>query len=163
MREFGHGENILGQSARLSGLCGHCWNGRLCIAPDGAAYPCVMARKWPVGDVLRTSLADIVRDARLEDVRKTIFDTVWLPKVTSKRANSSAGGKPEPPSPSPDCTPGCAPDQCLQTCSPELHTCGPVSCPQSCDPNHIQDYPTESPPAEPVEDCPQTCSPDLST
>jgi MoaA/NifB/PqqE/SkfB family radical SAM enzyme len=45
-REFGRGETVLGQGARLSGLCGHCWAGKLCIAPDGEAYPCVMARQW---------------------------------------------------------------------------------------------------------------------
>jgi len=38
--------------------------GRLCVAPDGDAYPCVMARQWPVGNVLETPLARIVQAAR---------------------------------------------------------------------------------------------------
>ena len=38
-REFGRGQHVVSQSARLSGLCGHCWAGKLCVAPDGAAYP----------------------------------------------------------------------------------------------------------------------------
>lgn len=33
IREFGRGEQILAQKARLSGLCGHCWSGKLCITP----------------------------------------------------------------------------------------------------------------------------------
>jgi MoaA/NifB/PqqE/SkfB family radical SAM enzyme len=63
VREFGRGEEILSRPARLEGLCGHCWSGKLCIAPDGTAYPCVMARQWPVGNVLETSLAEIVGGA----------------------------------------------------------------------------------------------------
>ena len=166
-REFGRGERILGQSARLSGLCGHCWAGKLCIAPDGETYPCVMARKWPVGNVLETSLSDVVRGKRLEDIRQTVFDTVWLSKTSSKGRHFLDGVRSGPVSPSPDCTPygdapekspRAEPEECPQTCSPDLSTCGPVSCPQSCEPNRIEDVPDKN-----TEECPQTCSPDLST
>ena len=64
LREFGRGQNILTQPARLEGLCGHCWVGKLCISPDGAAFPCVMARQWPVGNVLEQPLAEIVAGVR---------------------------------------------------------------------------------------------------
>ena len=76
-REFGRGEQVLARPARLEGLCGHCWSGKLCIAPDGVAYPCVMARHWPVGNVVEMSLAEIVAGRSLEAMRQTIFDTVW--------------------------------------------------------------------------------------
>jgi MoaA/NifB/PqqE/SkfB family radical SAM enzyme len=39
VREFGRGEDVLGRSARLSGLCGHCWAGKLCIAPMAKPTP----------------------------------------------------------------------------------------------------------------------------
>ena len=29
---FGRGEDLLGGPAGLDGLCGHCWDGRLCVA-----------------------------------------------------------------------------------------------------------------------------------
>jgi MoaA/NifB/PqqE/SkfB family radical SAM enzyme len=116
VREFGRGEEILGQQAQMSGLCGHCWDGKLCVAPDGAALPCVMARQWPVGNVLEAPLADIVGGEPLQDIRQTIFDTVWLPKTSMA------------------CTP-----ECPQLCSPDLSSCTPMSCdpahcPQSCSP-----------------------------
>jgi pyruvate-formate lyase-activating enzyme len=116
VREFGRGEEILGQQAQMSGLCGHCWDGKLCVTPDGAALPCVMARQWPVGNVLEAPLADIVGGEPLQEVRQTIFETVWLPKTSMA------------------CTP-----ECPQSCSPDLSSCTPMSCdpahcPQSCTP-----------------------------
>jgi len=154
-REFGRGETIRGQSARLSGLCGHCWNGKLCIAPDGEAYPCVMARKWPIGNVLEKSLGEIVAGQPLEDIRQTIFDNVWIPKASFKRGNfdelalSTSDSSPNGPTCGPDTgAPDCAPElnprdepdfeKCPQSCNPDLSTCGPCSCPQSCAPNMIE-------------------------
>jgi MoaA/NifB/PqqE/SkfB family radical SAM enzyme len=118
VREFGRGEEILGQHARMSGLCGHCWNGKLCVTPDGAALPCVMARQWPVGNVLEASLAEIVGGEPLQEVRQTIFETVWLPKTSIDSF----------------CFPGCP-----QSCYPDESSCTPLSCdpahcPQSCTP-----------------------------
>ncbi|HEV7464136.1 MAG TPA: SPASM domain-containing protein [Methyloceanibacter sp.] len=91
VREFGRGENILSRPAWLEGLCGHCWLGKLCIAPDGVVYPCVMARQWPVGNVLETSLAEIVAGRSLADMRQTIFDTVWMPKIVEAGNGGEAG------------------------------------------------------------------------
>jgi len=91
VREFGRGEEILSRPARLEGLCGHCWRGKLCVVPDGAAYPCVMARQWPVGNVLDMSLAEIVIGRQLQDMRQTIFDSVWLPKSAEFRDGGNAG------------------------------------------------------------------------
>lgn len=157
-REFGRGQAILAKRAQLSGLCGHCWAGKLCVAPEGAAYPCVMARDWPVGNVLESSLAEIVRGERLDDMRREIFDAVWLPKVSAAgngRQRSAApknyppgekrpGKRPEPTlpeaeppdEPAPACLPSCSP--CPQSCNPDISTCGPMSCPQSCLPNRVE-------------------------
>jgi MoaA/NifB/PqqE/SkfB family radical SAM enzyme len=184
-REFGRGEAVLEQSARLSGLCGHCWAGKLCIAPDGAAYPCVMARQWPVGNVLETSLGDIVGAQSLKDVRQQIFDTVWLPKTATRKASNKSTVPnrlctPSDPKCGPDIgAPDCAPElsapqrekypdgspttdpaeECPQSCVPDESTCGPIACPQSCDPNLVEEPEEE----EVKEECPQSCVPDQST
>jgi Iron-sulfur cluster-binding domain len=91
VREFGPGEEIISRPARLEGLCGHCWRGKLCVAPDGAAYPCVMARQWPVGNVLEMPLAEIVAGRQLQTMRQTIFDNVWLPKTEEFRDGENTG------------------------------------------------------------------------
>lgn len=143
-REFGRGEEVLGESAKLSGLCGHCWAGKLCIAPDGEAYPCVMARQWPVGNVLRSSLGDIVRDRALGDMRQTIFDTVWLPKLSAQ------------PNPCPPGPPECGPDTGAPDCAPEL-TSPPEKIPAEYEPGKGE-------PDDPVPQCfpcPQSCGPDF--
>lgn len=118
VREFGRGEEILGRNAQMSGLCGHCWNGKLCVTPDGSALPCVMSRQWPVGNVLDSSLASIVRGDELHGVRRSIYQEVWLPQ---------AGGT--------GCPQSCEPDQTV--CVPDF--CDPsTSCPQSCEPPIIE-------------------------
>ncbi len=151
-REFGRGESILSKRAQLSGLCGHCWAGKLCVAPDGQTYPCVMARQWPVGNVLENTLSEIVRGNALSDMRQTIFETVWLPRISAKRsgaprnrpgaslvadicppeaAEEYPGSEPsEVSEPTPSCFP------CAQSCVPDtqMPPCDPSPCPQSCTP-----------------------------
>jgi len=124
VREFGRGEDILARPARLEGLCGNCCFGKLCIAPDGTAYPCVLARQWPVGSVLDMSLAEIVTGKSLEGMRQTIFDTIWIPRLASKKPGKKPSKKIQdcPQSPQPDCHPTC-PEQCE-----------PTICPKSCVP-----------------------------
>jgi MoaA/NifB/PqqE/SkfB family radical SAM enzyme len=85
VRGFGRGQALLERPAELDGLCGHCWAGKLCVAPDGDAYTCVMARNWPVGNVLQAPLAEIVRGQALAAMRRTIHDRVWAPRVASGR------------------------------------------------------------------------------
>jgi MoaA/NifB/PqqE/SkfB family radical SAM enzyme len=112
VREFGRGRDIVGKSESLGGLCGHCWNGSLAIAPDGSVMPCVMARQWPVGDVLERPLAEVLHGDALLQVRREIYDDVWRPKVEDN----------------------CAP-YCYQLCGPdESCPCDPLMCPQSCTP-----------------------------
>ncbi len=81
VREFGRGQDLLGQPASLSGLCGHCWNGNLAVTPDGKVFPCVMARDWAVGDVLDQTLEEILHGDELAQIRREIHDTVWREKT----------------------------------------------------------------------------------
>lgn len=109
VREFGRGQDLLGQSASLSGLCGHCWNGNLAVAPDGKVFPCVMSRDWAVGDVLEQTLEEILRGDELAQIRREIHDTVWQKEADSTR--------------------------CPQSCQPDISCpCEPLLCTQSCDP-----------------------------
>lgn len=158
VRQFGRGERLLARTAELAGLCGHCWAGKLCIAPDGEAYPCVMARQWSVGNVLSTQLAEIVDGEALGDMRRTIFDAVWAPKMSaaSERLRSIAQCPPKvdcaPVSGAPDCAPEVQPES-----EPEKYPGGDPAekcspCPQSCVPD------TQAPPCEP-NPCPQSCTP----
>jgi MoaA/NifB/PqqE/SkfB family radical SAM enzyme len=129
VREFGRGEEVLGRTAQMSGLCGHCWSGKLCVTPDGNALACVMSREWPVGNVLETSLEGIVRGEALRSVRISVYEEVWRPAVTAK-------GQPA--------------ENCPQSCDPSV--CGPdfcepsVSCPQSCEPPIIECEPGDCAP-----------------
>ena len=141
-REFGRGQHVVSQSARLSGLCGHCWAGKLCVAPDGAAYPCVMARHWEVGNVLESSLSDIVRGQALAHMRQTIFHDVWTPKMEAFAAactpKSAPGDDPEY-----DPGEGKPMEECPQSCNPDESS--PGGCPQSCEPFIVVCEPTGEP------------------
>jgi len=52
----------------ISQLCGRCGNARLCVAADGAIYPCVFSRRTPLGDA-RDGLRAALASAGLVDFR----------------------------------------------------------------------------------------------
>ncbi|MFD9338310.1 radical SAM protein, partial [Streptomyces sp. NPDC060028] len=145
VRAFGRGEDLGSRPPQMSELCGHCWSGRLCVAPDGEVFPCVMARQWSVGNILDTTLASIVHGVALREIRATIHETVWLPKRAAGRTTDGHAAEGEPhkgdETESPD--EGEKDPACPQSCEP---------CPQSCTPNC-------DPSVEVVEPCPQSCEP----
>jgi hypothetical protein len=111
-REFGRGEELVGREAADEGLCGHCWNGSLALAPDGCLYPCVMSRDTAVGDTTRQTLAEVLAGDALAGRRDAIYEKVWLPK-TARAENPF----------------------CHQSCVPDLSCpCDPLLCQQSCAP-----------------------------
>ncbi|MFE9927400.1 radical SAM protein [Streptomyces sp. NPDC005533] len=112
VREFGRGEEVLGREAQMTGLCGHCWNGKLCVAPDGEVFPCVMARKWPVGNIRQTDLAGIVNGMPLRRIRREIYESTWL------REGVQACPQSEPGCPQ-SCWPG-------EVCFPNIIRCEPA-------------------------------------
>lgn len=122
---FGRGEQLLDREAAMSGLCGHCWNGKLCVAPDGDAYPCVMARHWPVGNVLRQPLSEIMAGPALETIRQDIYAEVWLPKLAVEKKPAKKKKKDKKPHKK---TPvNCVPEK---ACIPnETKHCGPGKLP----------------------------------
>jgi hypothetical protein len=100
----------------LQALCGACWQGSMCIAPDGGVSPCIMSKAMPVGSALTSSLADLVEGTSLRDARQLIRDKVW----TSREGELSEC----PPS---RCEPNCGP-----WCAPCLPLCNPTKPPSGC-------------------------------
>jgi organic radical activating enzyme len=115
-RGIGRGADVTRGEAGLQALCGSCWKGKLCIAPDGVVSTCIMSKAWPVGTVLDSGLADLVESASLRDVRQMIRDRVWEPRHAADRDDPTMC---EPSPCNPD---GCPPDL---ICHPSDPPCQP--------------------------------------
>lgn len=119
VRSVGRGERLANRSnSDIQDICGQCWKGKLCITPDGDAYPCIMARNSLVGNVLHQSLSDILYSNHLIAFRQ---------KVKQQFENKALESDP------------CHPDKCnpdLQ-CWPDKQPCFPdKGCwPDNCNPD----------------------------
>jgi sulfatase maturation enzyme AslB (radical SAM superfamily) len=136
MRKFGRAEGNDELSA-MSELCGNCASRTLCVGPDGAVSPCIMASRWAVGSVLDQSLAELARSTGLKDLRAAIYQECVVPRegrtaaVDDKRLEGSFIGHAGQCQP---CIPYCAPgQQCFpcnpnggQPCEPNGRPCAPV-------------------------------------
>ncbi len=69
VRGIGRGENHVAVQDPLDELCGHCWDGKLVVTPNGDAFPCAMARAYPVGNV-SDGLVQVLDDLRLRKFRE---------------------------------------------------------------------------------------------
>ncbi|MDJ0896711.1 MAG: radical SAM protein [Alphaproteobacteria bacterium] len=76
----------------FAGLCGQCWKGSLCVTPNGDAFPCVMARRHRVGNVLEQSLMDIVESCALRAFRVALAGTVAEQDGRNPPAGASTAG-----------------------------------------------------------------------
>jgi organic radical activating enzyme len=124
-RGVGRGEKITDHSLGLQALCGYCWNGSLCVAPDGGVSPCIMSKAWTVGSVTNTGLADLALSAQLRDIRELIRTEVWDPR---QKEACDPGKSPSPETP-------CPPEE--EEIGSPPHGCdpnGPVCSPYPCDP-----------------------------
>lgn len=73
VRGVGRGERLVPGARPMAELCGYCWNGKLCIDPDGDAYPCVFSRFARVGNVLSDGMNGIVNGIRLHAFRRAAY------------------------------------------------------------------------------------------
>lgn len=114
-RGVGRGGDVACGEVGLQALCGACWQGNLCVAPDGMASACIMSKAWPVGSTTSASLSDIVASADLRRTRTQIRDEVWAPR--QGRDGRIAGRDP------------CAPDDCMPSliCKPSDPDCSPCT------------------------------------
>lgn len=83
-------------------ICGHCWQGKLCVTDSGDAYPCIMARKTRVGNVIEHSLSEILESKSLGSFRREVRETFGRKEIKN-------------------CSPDCSPSQ---YCGP-FDSCGP--------------------------------------
>jgi MoaA/NifB/PqqE/SkfB family radical SAM enzyme len=111
-------------------LCGHCWQGKLCVTPNGTMFPCVFSRSWQVGNVAQGVKA-VVEGEPLLDFRSTLRSHLEAktPQVCNPGAEKACA---------PD-IPACAPDEkaCLPVpaaCAPEGQKACPPSAPAACAP-----------------------------
>lgn len=122
VRGVGRGDQLaIHSNADMQDICGQCWKGKLCITPDGDAYPCIMARSSLIGNVLEQGLSNILCSNPLKIFRQ---------KVREQFENKALESDP------------CHPDKCnpdLQ-CWPDKQPCFPdKGCwPDNCNPDkHI--------------------------
>jgi len=59
---------------------GTCWNGKIAITPSGDVIPCVFARDLVVGNVIKSSLKDIINSRKLKDLWEITLDDVEVCK-----------------------------------------------------------------------------------
>jgi MoaA/NifB/PqqE/SkfB family radical SAM enzyme len=115
IREVGRGTaEIAPRLPQYGDICGHCWKGKLCVTDSGDAYPCIMARKTCVGNVMQDALSNIVDGRSLTKFRDEVQDEFERMEVKN-------------------CTPDCSPSEyCspFDACSPKelcypANICGP--------------------------------------
>jgi MoaA/NifB/PqqE/SkfB family radical SAM enzyme len=73
VRGIGRGQQFVPHTRPMDELCGHCWSGKLCIDPNGNAYPCVFSRFAPVGNFLTDGIKNIVEGPKLHAFRRTAY------------------------------------------------------------------------------------------
>lgn len=122
LREVGRG--LIGRTIDdpCESLCGQCWKSRLCITPNGDAYPCVFSRKFRVGNVLDAPLSEIITDSALVETREHLREQLLHLEAQPCGPQCSPGC-------SPACGPTCNPWNCNPSCSPGAPTpwCNPTS------------------------------------
>jgi MoaA/NifB/PqqE/SkfB family radical SAM enzyme len=87
-----------GSPSSVDQLCGHCWNGSLCVHPDGKVSPCVMSRAWAVGDVTTARIGDIllsektIRTRQLMRQHSRSVPASCIPVAGNGNGNGNGGG-----------------------------------------------------------------------
>ena len=105
----------------FSQLCGRCGSGRLCVTADAEIYPCVFARRTPLGDA-RAGLTQVLAAPLLHDFR-ALMDL----EEAGRRETACDPYLPCGPQSCAPTDPTCAPQR---ACSPD-NTCSP----------HFQEHP----------------------
>jgi MoaA/NifB/PqqE/SkfB family radical SAM enzyme len=108
VRNFGRAAHVV---ECMSSLCGACAGNTACVSYDGTVYACIMSRKWPLGSLKDSSLADILSGATAASVRQQIF-------AATTESTSECGPQCLPGTCHPNLPGGCPPN----TCHPHLPT-----------------------------------------
>jgi len=120
VRKFGRA-NVMSERAKIDikELCGSCWQGNLCVHPDGTVSPCIMSKAWCVGSILDVPLDNILQSAQLRDIRERIYREVWLPANPVTTEPYSSHNPPCDPTCHPRCSPSCQPCWPFGKCRPQ--------------------------------------------
>ena len=81
VREFGRAAN--NDKECMGNLCGACAGNVACVDPTGLVSPCIMSKKWRLGDTSQESLADILSCSSTKKTRQAISDSVKATSVES--------------------------------------------------------------------------------
>ncbi len=90
-RAIGRAEALTGRKTELSELCGQCWQGNVCVLPNGRVSPCIMSRDWAVGSVRERTLEEIIASDEFIALRKRIYEEVWVPRFAKDCTMCSDG------------------------------------------------------------------------
>ncbi|MGH3735767.1 MAG: radical SAM/SPASM domain-containing protein [Micromonosporaceae bacterium] len=98
LRQIGRG--VRDRKPGVEELCGRCASGVLAISPEGDVWPCVFTRWLPVGNVHEASLAAILTEHRLQQVRYELSESFLQRPCVPNMCNPQCG---------PSCSPACRP------------------------------------------------------
>lgn len=56
----------------VSELCGHCWEGNLCVDSSGSVSPCIMSKPWKVGSIREFSLLHLAGESCIAATRQRL-------------------------------------------------------------------------------------------
>jgi MoaA/NifB/PqqE/SkfB family radical SAM enzyme len=134
-RGIGRAAGGSGASEPQDELCGRCWEGKLCVAPDGQVFPCVFARFCAAG-TLDQGLRRILNGEKLLGFRKQMSSGV-TPKPSLQCVPLGSPCSPDQYSP---CLPMGGPRPCVPQggpCTPQIPPCVPEGrcTPNACRPN----------------------------
>ncbi|MEV4245214.1 radical SAM protein [Streptosporangium canum] len=101
----------------VSQLCGQCGRGKASISPDGNVRPCLMARWMTAGNVLESSLVDIVNSSTW----RRLVSTIPSPRADGTRCKPDANTCKPTQGDGSDCAPASRPACNPRFCSPELN------------------------------------------
>lgn len=121
IRSFGRGATGH-PGADIRELCGSCWRGSVCVAPNGAVSPCIMSKFLSIGSVHDSGLACLLASGALHAARAKVYDEVWAPAFATR---TTAGDANCDPACAPNCVPSCNP-QCSPNCSPAIRTANAI-------------------------------------
>jgi Predicted Fe-S oxidoreductases len=157
-RGVGRGSDLVQVTNPDDALCGACAHGRAAIEPDGSVYPCVFSRHLTIGNVLHSSLEEIVSGQKMQTTRERLT-RFFIRKFQDRNADCMPATEKYLKTDNLAAQRWCDPNDCDPNCEPGL--C-PPDVPSQCHPTHIcpPDWMDPCPPIGPCPPDKEACPPD---
>jgi len=152
LRQVGRG--VRNQNPDVSQLCGHCAQGVAAVSTSGEVWPCVFSRWLPVGNVLTSSLSEILNGPKMASTA--------LQLASEFRARPQFGESRNPNSSTSSCSPpsfSCNPAKGSGQRSAHFQEEGSSACQPNCKPTATCDPRCEPYTAGCHPECVPACSP----